>query len=155
MGTRCRIAEKGEKEVMYEELVKRLRWAASYDERIVIQDAKDAADVIEELQFTIKGLKAEKVCAIVEEKGRTLLKIIPKWIPVTERLPEEEEVVLVWGGTSVYTAKRHNKYGGLMWWKLNSKQHYCNPTHWMPLPQPPEKEDIFHPNECEKEDGEA
>ena len=34
---------------MYEELVKRLRYAASYDERIVIQDCKEAADAIEEL----------------------------------------------------------------------------------------------------------
>ena len=34
---------------MYEDLIKRLRYAASYAERIVIQDCKEAADAIEEL----------------------------------------------------------------------------------------------------------
>jgi len=108
---------------MYEELIKNLRKMENSENCVIVsvdgfpamQFVKDAADAIEELCKS-------------------------KWIPVTERLPEEEEVVLVWGGASVYTAKRHNKYGGLMWWKLNSKQHYCNPTHWMPLPEPPESE---------------
>lgn len=34
---------------MYKDLIKRLRYAASYDERLVIEDCKEAADVIEEL----------------------------------------------------------------------------------------------------------
>ena len=34
---------------MNDDLVKRLRYAASYDERIVIETCKEAADVIEEL----------------------------------------------------------------------------------------------------------
>jgi len=72
---------------------------------------------------------------------KTASEAIPQWISVEERLPEEDEVVLVWGGASVYTAKRHNKYGCMMWWKLNSKQHYCNPTHWMPIPEPPKEVD--------------
>lgn len=35
--------------MMYKDLIKRLRYAASYDERLVIEDCKEAADVIEEL----------------------------------------------------------------------------------------------------------
>lgn len=64
-----------------------------------------------------------------------------KWIPVAERLPGVGEKVLVCGCKSgIYTAylARDGKYP--LWHKLNSKSHYCNPTHWMPLPEPPKGE---------------
>ena len=62
----------------------------------------------------------------------------PKWIPVTERLPEAGDTVLVCGSRGgVYTAYM---YRPNFWHKLNSKSHYCNPTHWMPLPEPPKGE---------------
>lgn len=58
-----------------------------------------------------------------------------EWISVKERLPKEDEVVLVFGGRSIYTAYYgENRWGGIGWHKLNSKYHNCNPTHWMPLP---------------------
>ena len=118
---------------MYGELIKDLR---ENHDKYFARDM-EAADAIEELQKAVYFHKYNS--EFLEDKYNSLAD--EKWIPVTERLPEEEEVVLVWGGVSVYTAKRHNKYGGLMWWKLNSKQHYCNPTHWMPLPKAPESED--------------
>lgn len=73
------------------------------------------------------------------EKGK---KDANKWIPVTERLPEDDgEVVLVCGiRKGIYTAefRRHANY---TWFhKLNSKCHHCEPTHWMPLPEPPKGE---------------
>ena len=65
----------------------------------------------------------------------------PRWIPVTERLPEDGERVLVFGGVTMYVAYYgRNRYGGESWHKLNSKSHYCSPTHWMPLPEPPKEE---------------
>ena len=64
---------------------------------------------------------------------------VQEWIPVSERLPEKGEgTVLVCGSRGgIYTAylERSGKYP--KWHKLNSKNHYCEPTHWMPLPQPP------------------
>ena len=58
-----------------------------------------------------------------------------KWIPVSERLPEGLGNVLVCGERGgIYIAS----YGYRGWHKVNSKTHYCNPTHWMPLPEPPE-----------------
>ena len=64
-----------------------------------------------------------------------------EWIPVKERLPKYGERVLVFGGVTMYVAYYDkNRYGGESWHKLNSKSHYCNPTHWMPLPEPPREE---------------
>jgi hypothetical protein len=106
--------------MMYDELVKRLRDDEAWkncDFDFIYDWMHQAADAIEELSK-------------------------PRWIPVTERLPEENVVVLVFGGKSIYTAYYgKSKYGGgLVWHKLNSKNHYCNPTHWMPLPELPKEE---------------
>ena len=107
---------------MYDELVKRLRAQAVYlhekfSKNVELLDVlMKAADAIEELSK-------------------------PGWIPVTERLPKYGERVLVFGGFTMYVAYYDkNRYGGESWHKLNSKSHYCNPTHWQPLPQPPKEE---------------
>lgn len=60
-----------------------------------------------------------------------------KWINVNDSLPELGKVVLVHGaGGGIYTAKL--TVSG--WWKLNSRFHTCDPTHWMPLPDAPKEE---------------
>ena len=62
---------------------------------------------------------------------------VQQWISVKDRLPEEGVTVLVCGGRrGVYTAYMNCPD---YWHKLNSTNHYCNPTHWMPLPQPPKE----------------
>ncbi len=124
--------------MMYDELIKSLR--EDHGKQYFARD-REAADAIEELQFTIKGLKAEKVCAIVEEKGRTLLKIIPKWIPVTERLPEEYGHYLanIVGGEFAQISWAEIVYfdGKIFRWEHISTEYPEKVTHWMPLPQPP------------------
>lgn len=62
----------------------------------------------------------------------------PHWIPVTQELPEDDTVVLVCGKNGgIYTAIHNNSKTWVKgWWKMNSKNHYCNPTAWMLLPEP-------------------
>ena len=67
-----------------------------------------------------------------------------KWIPVSERLPEENEDVLCCRGNhigalmDVYTYKGENKWeDSYGYWDYSDNEGI---THWMPLPQPPKGE---------------
>ena len=57
----------------------------------------------------------------------------PKWIPVTERLPEEKGFYLTARKRDVFV----EQWNGV--W-FSERCHLAQPTHWMPLPQPPKEE---------------
>ena len=71
--------------------------------------------------------------------------ILPKWIPVTERLPENRDDVLVcrrwWNETRNPQIGWYNDVSQ-EWQVLESYGYYpCKKvTHWMPLPEPPKGE---------------
>lgn len=67
-----------------------------------------------------------------------------KWIPVTERLPDEDDDVLCCRGNhigaliDVYTYKGDGKWeDSYGYWNYTDIEGI---THWMPLPQPPKGE---------------
>ena len=118
---------------MYDELVKRLREAPNdwYDADLHYE----AADAIELLDM------------ITDNMNYLYKTEVPKWISVTERLPEPNAVD-EYGFAKGYLVKtdRHvmihtARYTG-EWWILwgYHKVITDNVTHWMPLPEPP-KED--------------
>jgi hypothetical protein len=114
---------------MHDELIKRLREPCQYENCILCQQA---ADAIEELQGRVKVLEkvADKWCAAV-----------PKWIPVTERLPKRGKNVLV-------ANKRGKQWDVDKAWlsclgsgfDRGGKRSLYHVTHWMPLPEPPKEE---------------
>jgi len=126
---------------MYEVLIAHLRECAKYDKSE--NTYKEAADAIERLQcFNALWQEAAKIAHERE----------PKWIPVTERLPEEDTDVLVVRkflgvkrqippSTYVEIASRL----GDDWvavsdeYKIAPSKH-TKPTHWMPLPSAPTEE---------------
>ncbi|MBQ6398242.1 MAG: DUF551 domain-containing protein [Oscillospiraceae bacterium] len=117
---------------MYDELAKRLREAAiSADSgneisESLYRDIMQAADAIEKLGDW--WAMADKLVKMLE---------MPCWIPVTERLPEENAPCIV-----------YNKYyGPMVGWRVDGERFRIpgsrfpdHPTHWMPLPQPPKEE---------------
>lgn len=59
-----------------------------------------------------------------------------KWIPVTERLPEDDRSVLVTCGRyyKSFIARYNHTWKK---WRVSGTLHI---THWMPLPLPPKEE---------------
>lgn len=132
---------------MYDELIKALRGCVLskpcdacpyYDTNGPTKECATlniaAADAIEELQGRAKVLEkvADKWCEAV-----------PKWIPVTERLPLYGQDVLAVrtygdGEKCQEVLMAHisvwNEGTGEKWWNVKTI------THWMPLPQPPKEE---------------
>lgn len=54
----------------------------------------------------------------------------PVWIPVTERLPDAEDVFLCWS----------KELADMMFCYTSDFKH-MEVTHWMPLPEPPKEEE--------------
>ena len=126
---------------MFDKLIKRLRRCASYDPRFVIQDCEDAADAIEELQKITTHYEEESkgwwlaACDAKEERER-LKEQIPKWIPVTERLPEKYVSVWTYSKFGMLQDEYIGEYDGENYFARQT----THVTHWMPLPQPPKTE---------------
>ena len=121
---------------MYDELVKRLRKKAEafdYDGWVeTASDYEKAADAIEELQKAV--LRLEEESGILDE-----LPIYQQpvgWIPVTERLPEIQKVVLITDGIDVGTGWMNRG----RWNTPFADIQRDLVTHWMPLPEPPKEE---------------
>ena len=58
-----------------------------------------------------------------------------RWIPVTERLPDDAETVLTYKNgiieVQVYKKMRNGWINGNWFWSM------ATVTHWMPIPEPP------------------
>lgn len=76
---------------------------------------------IKELQAEVERLKSEQ-----------------RWIPVSKRLPKPYESVLAWvgGGLEILFIETRLDGSNPRWNKVFSS----DPTHWMPLPEPPAQE---------------
>lgn len=84
---------------MYDNLIKRLQ-----EDKPSRRMMLTAADAIEEL-------------------------IKPRWVPVTERLPDDGEYVLAYSADDDFTTvEARHRFGAFQI------------THWMPLPEPPEED---------------
>ena len=119
---------------MYEELVKQLREQADYYcchmgiNSPPAMTFVEAADAIEDLSKMLD----EEV-----EINTALECNMPVWIPVTERLPEEDEDVLCFTGEDMKVGYHRDEWGQDEWTTGYFGSGTINVTHWMPLPIPP------------------
>lgn len=78
----------------------------------------DSCSTIGVLQLKIDGL--------MTKLGKQM-----QWVSVVDRLPEVGQLVLTLMGIEYYIAVFNGRHWG----------HSYNPTHWMPLPEPPKGEE--------------
>lgn len=139
---------------MYDELVKRLWECASgecfncsqYTETTNASVCskelmKQAADAIEELQK-----ENESLARSVNEAAEILRTRKPKWVSVEDRMPKIGEFVLVcFKNNDMAVAKIFAHDENFIFWRALTDEGWeadCDnePTHWMPLPEPPKEE---------------
>jgi hypothetical protein len=80
----------------------------------------------------------------IDQPSNVYVKVedLPRWISVSERLPDEHQEVLVWNGGG----QCHNPWQGHVlceyrngeWRESQQSDLFPGITHWMPLPEPPE-----------------
>lgn len=134
---------------MYDDLILRLRDAAKMSEALAVllpysegnATAKlynEAADAIEELSKRVdESIPKDDAEIIIAEVAK------PRWIPVTERLPEFEGAVLCMRKSNVYGVRPYqeilyvDEYGFKNYDDIYLADGVV--THWMPLPEPPEE----------------
>ena len=69
------------------------------------------------------------------------LKVLNRWIPVTERLPERRQFVLVTDCLNKYIAYTADTTDDVCFYSQKGGWLLDSITHWMELPEPPKEEE--------------
>jgi hypothetical protein len=131
---------------MYEALVARVRYHIQKANFMGLKEAEstlllaEAADAIEELSYENESLakSVNETAELLHKRGTP-----PKWIPVTERLPEPKfarEWYLVALESGCVKSLAYEKKGRTDNLFRPGWHETASPvTHWMPLPEPPKE----------------
>ncbi len=61
------------------------------------------------------------------------------WISCSERMPSEEDVLVYCSDTKEQMVGFHKGKGLFQFFYMNGVEGVCEPSHWMPLPEPPSR----------------
>ena len=122
---------------MYDELIKNLRGRSQFLLPHYGEETSYDSDLMKQAADAIEGLS--KLNAEIARRELKLRMEKPRWVSVTERLPEEYETVLLLSmGGEVISGYYDSEYKSYC--DMSGFRKLC--THWMPLPEPPVVTDI-------------
>lgn len=97
----------------------------------------------------IKMYAVDAVAAIAEVRGWNACRaamlqsqgncIKDGWISCSERMPNEEDVLVYCSDTKEQMVGFHKGKGLFQFFYMNGVEGVCEPSHWMPLPEPPQE----------------
>ena len=61
------------------------------------------------------------------------------WISCSDRMPSEEDVLVYCSDTKEQMVGFHKGKGLFQFFYMNGVEGVCEPSHWMPLPEPPQE----------------
>ena len=102
--------------------------------RAALRDASDRLEQVLESGLPGKGRSQDEKDSFEGWWIAALDELLPHWIPVGERLPEDKEQCLVARGEDVAVAWWHSRPQEFIHEDIDNA---WTPTHWMPLPEPP------------------
>ena len=117
-----------------------LLWDAQ--RRAGISDAEITAAMEDKLKINMKrqGLnqKDGEPRLHIKEPGNS--PVTPDgWISCSERMPSEEDVLVYCSDTKEQMVGFHKGKGLFQFFYMNGVEGVCEPSHWMPLPEPPQE----------------
>ena len=123
---------------MYEEIVKSLRNCVADGNGCCFRCPEDCNGPCQENLMKQAADAIENMSEAYDKLSRhmdDLAALMPRWIPVTERLPEQNGTYLAFALEEENTM---NFYDGH--WMLYDTDYRRYVTHWMPLPESPKEE---------------
>lgn len=94
-----------------------------------LSDSSLGSDEIEEIKTGLRAALAN-VSSPVTLDG---------WISCSERMPNEEDVLVYCSDTKEQMVGFHKGKGLFQFFYMNGVEGVCEPSHWMPLPEPPQE----------------
>jgi hypothetical protein len=103
---------------------------------------RDYADIISQIRIAAIGVKKQSNRLTMMQDAadaiEELLAAVPHWISVEERLPEKDEMVIVYYS---WTGQSGTEYKEVSLATLDEMRYCGNKLlGWMPLPEPPKEE---------------
>lgn len=83
--------------------------------------------------------RIEAVKAVLRRLAGNYPVIPDSWISCSERMPNEEDVLVYCSDTKEQMVGFHKGKGLFQFFYMNGVEGVCEPSHWMPLPEPPQE----------------
>ncbi|HGK4425386.1 TPA: dATP/dGTP pyrophosphohydrolase domain-containing protein [Klebsiella pneumoniae] len=117
-------------------------WRENYQHNQYTTAAKQMLGVMAESAWKA-GCRAAMLAAAPQSPGSEPATVPGKWIPVSERMPEDEQEVLTINKMGHRFVSFFDKHSGLFFDRLDAPAACCIErvlvTHWMPLPAAPQE----------------
>ncbi|EOA6524460.1 DUF551 domain-containing protein [Escherichia coli] len=112
---------------------------APNDSSTTIQALRIALDGIERSDAMLHGAEPVRQTYKLNQLSGNSPVTPDGWISCSDRMPNEEDVLVYCSDTKEQMVGFHKGKGLFQFFYMNGVEGVCEPSHWMPLPEPPQE----------------